>query len=241
MSRIPVPNGGLHHVSSSPTHSPMSSQNNTPAAAADTRRKQSRRDEVSPSSSPSTPPSRPSFSAPEPHLPPPCLPCLASTRSHDLAVAPASEPLYYAHPLSSCFATRIPPPSLPSLPASVHSRPGAIRGSLQVPAIDSSPIPCPKLAAPLSARSVHGTLFVHEQLPAPRIAQAAHLGSRTSLALACDSLVLKTTAAASHHHEAGLIPHPLVVAVPGQTSRLFTSRDQQQQTLCLLPSLTPCF
>lgn len=51
MSRIPVPNGATRHLSPSPTSSPTpmsSSANNTPAnAAADTRRKQNRRDEVS--------------------------------------------------------------------------------------------------------------------------------------------------------------------------------------------------
>lgn len=76
MSRIPVPNGGLHHLSNSPTNSPMSSQNNTPAAA-DTRRKQSRRDEVSLTSQPSSPypPTLPPISS-RPETSSVCLACL---------------------------------------------------------------------------------------------------------------------------------------------------------------------
>lgn len=138
MSRIPVPNGGLHHLSTSPTHSPMSSQNNSPAAAAaDTRRKQSRRDEVSPCPLDFLPPlprpavSRFSLQHPQRHPPSPSLFGLFGQSNSGPMTSHAGLLASIAISQAPTCTTPIHhPPSFLSLSASVHSRRGAIRGFL---------------------------------------------------------------------------------------------------------------
>lgn len=133
MSRIPVPNGGLHHLSTSPTHSPMSSQNNSPAAAAaDTRRKQSRRDEVSPCLFPLDLPC-PDFlcsTHKDTHPAPLCLACLAQSNSGPMTSHVGLLASIAISQAPTCTTPIHHPPSFLSLSASVHSRRGAIRGFL---------------------------------------------------------------------------------------------------------------